>query len=757
MSETKNLKLKKHDNPETNTEKFDIENYLNGNWDKIDENVGEVNTNISNIKKEQETQNTNIEENNSKIVELQTEKAKLETELKEMQEDFYQNSIRGQASGEYIHVEDSSNCRAKIGIGGNSEQETSTQGKNYFTGNKIPGGINFSVNYSFDNSILKLNGTATKGGNVILDKPTKVKIPAGTYTYTIKVKSGTFEIPRGDFAVYIMSGSNTFIAGNYSNSGITGSELRQKKGIVSHIFNLTEEKEIYLRCYTSNSNIVFNNLELEIQIESGSVYTEFEQFVPNMPSPDYPSQVKAVGDNVNWFDVTQMKQTIPVGTSDFIYLTKKPNTKYTLSTSLPLADNNTADIFLISGHTTVGTTTDNGVWKENSRTITSDRNGYLTIAYRKQNVSSWTNLTSYKYKLVEGTEVGEYSSYGQGCVKVTKCNKNLINKNLLTNYQILEDTGKLLSNNTRLITPFIYLKKGTYSLSCNLSRFAYAIYNIDKSFNCFVTWKAFPNQIVLNSDCYIKIEFIINPTGSEQVSIKDITYLQLEKGNTTDYEEHEEQSYIMPVQKEMLEDDYFDWDNEEVHTWNKLVLNGTEEFNSWTGNAPSGYKVFYLKSLTNAINPQGDLKCNTFKYMENPWESGKNAIGLQRVFKEVYISIESKYASTLEEFKAYLKSQYDAGTPVVVYYKLATPTRLKFTDEQKSVAKELNNARTYKNVTNITTDSKAILSLDYAKDQETQNQKMQNEIDEIKQLLSTTQTSALLLDNLQKEVESEVE
>ena len=49
MSETKNLKLKKHDNPETNTEKFDIENYLNGNWDKIDENTEEINQKIENI------------------------------------------------------------------------------------------------------------------------------------------------------------------------------------------------------------------------------------------------------------------------------------------------------------------------------------------------------------------------------------------------------------------------------------------------------------------------------------------------------------------------------------------------------------------------------------------------------------------------------------------------------------------------------------------------------------------------------------
>ena len=94
---------------------------------------------------------------------------------------------------------------------------------------------------------------------------------------------------------------------------------------------------------------------------------------------------------------------------------------------------------------------------------------------------------------------------------------------------------------------------------------------------------------------------------------------------------------------------------------------------------------------------------------------------------------------------------------IIIYYKTATEKRIAFTDEQKAVAKELSNARTYKNVTNITTDSKAILSLDYAKDLETQNQKMQNEIDEIKQLLSTTQTSAMLLDNLQKEVESEVE
>ena len=47
MSETKNLKLFKHDNPTTNTNKFDVEKALNQNWDKIDEYSGKVNQQFS--------------------------------------------------------------------------------------------------------------------------------------------------------------------------------------------------------------------------------------------------------------------------------------------------------------------------------------------------------------------------------------------------------------------------------------------------------------------------------------------------------------------------------------------------------------------------------------------------------------------------------------------------------------------------------------------------------------------------------------
>ena len=50
MSETKYLKLFKHDEPlESNESIFDIDKSLNQNWDKVDEYVEKVNTEISNI------------------------------------------------------------------------------------------------------------------------------------------------------------------------------------------------------------------------------------------------------------------------------------------------------------------------------------------------------------------------------------------------------------------------------------------------------------------------------------------------------------------------------------------------------------------------------------------------------------------------------------------------------------------------------------------------------------------------------------
>lgn len=70
-------------------------------------------------------ENTQVEiEENEKIAELQQKNIKLEQELKELNKDLEESSIRGEVEAERIHLEDSSNCRCKIHIKGNSKQET---------------------------------------------------------------------------------------------------------------------------------------------------------------------------------------------------------------------------------------------------------------------------------------------------------------------------------------------------------------------------------------------------------------------------------------------------------------------------------------------------------------------------------------------------------------------------------------------------------------------------------------------------------
>lgn len=214
----------------------------------------------------------------------------------------------------------------------------------------------------------------------------------------------------------------------------------------------------------------------------------------------------------------------------------------------------------------------------------------------------------------------------------------------------------------------------------------------------------------------------------------------------SDFVKHQSQTAIMPIQQEMLEGDYIS--DVEHHEWKKLVLTGDE---NWAWNTTKEItQVFQLDSNINMKNENG--YCNCLK-------TGVAGDAEKIVFSsKIFIAINKDRLSTatVNGFKEYLKQKYESGTPIIIYYKLAEAIDLELTEEQKAIRDT--KLYTYKNITNIAvSDELASIDVEYKKDLETEHNKLQNEIDEIKQLLSTTQTSALLLDNLQKEVESEVE
>lgn len=197
---------------------------------------------------------------------------------------------------EELTIENCAGVKGKLDIkSGKSEQETSTQGKNLCVLGQATY-TNIGVNVSIDNSRYTLNGTTTAGGNFF-----KVRddisysgliligtFSAGTYTYSSKIVSGSFKtISGGTFATYLRNSNNTLILAHANSFDYTKS------------FTLLEETTLYLQIFSNIENIggTFKNTIIQVQIEEGETSTDYEASTPNMPSPDYPSRIRNVGED----------------------------------------------------------------------------------------------------------------------------------------------------------------------------------------------------------------------------------------------------------------------------------------------------------------------------------------------------------------------------------------------------------------------------------------------------------------------------
>nr|DAX03322.1 MAG TPA: hypothetical protein [Bacteriophage sp.] len=657
-------------------------------------NDTQIKKDISNMKTEI-TAKDNAQDN--KILKLQTEKAELEKELKEAQEDFYQNSIRGQASGEYIHVEDSSNCRSIIGIGGNHEQETRS-GKNYLnTLTKYKAGEKVTVDgitYIFnEDGSITCNGTAT--ADSVLTFSSNLQTINGSGKKIVGMITGTQVPKKLSILAYTSDWSkNTFELLSSVNKNIT---INMQENIDYTIFRIIAYKGTTL-----------NNQTIYYQILDTSVNDlTYEQYGV-MPSPNYLSEIKTVGSNVNLFD----KDNMTIG--------KIWNGATLLDSDV---GNASPKIPVTAGKTYIRNAgySSNYIIKENNSVV--DVQGGTNAITMPEDAKYWMfnipkDIDINTIKAEEGSISTPQSKYGQGSVKVTKCNKNLLDSSILENKILDSKTGSATTNTSWKASDFIQINSGIYNFSwkssSNYFQVTICFYDRNKNFLSGISWaianvysKSFE---VDENTTFIRVSYSTIISGKEANREKII----LEQNSTeTDYEQHEEQSYIIPVQKEMLEGDYVA--DVEHHEWKKLTLTGNENIKLNTAFA----NVFNIEiPKINIMNQQVCL-CNIAKgvvYNTALLTIQDNIIMTASLNKIVY---KSTKFSSLSEFKTYLQNQYEEGTPVIVYYKLAEPINLELTDEQKSVAKELNNARTYKNVTNITTDSKAVLSLDYAKDLET--------------------------------------
>lgn len=170
------------------------------------------------------------------------------------------NRETGNASGNNIIIENAvAGKLINLQLNGDTEQETTTQGKNLFDINAI------KENYA-------LWGTGGGGNSTSTNTTDYIPVSANqTYTFSYDYTS---LVATGYRSYEFYNSSKTFTSGGTYNSSNKSTTI-------------TSTQNGYIR-------ISYDKNCTDIQLEKGSQATPYEPFTPNSPSPDYPSPIETV-------------------------------------------------------------------------------------------------------------------------------------------------------------------------------------------------------------------------------------------------------------------------------------------------------------------------------------------------------------------------------------------------------------------------------------------------------------------------------
>lgn len=716
--------------------------------------------------------NQNAESLTNRVIECESENERLRNDIKSI-------ALPGEASGENIHLEDSSNARCEIEIGGNHQQETRS-GKNRINLGLLGSGTLNGVTYTYNesNQSITFNGTCTKDNTrFIINDNANIQTIAKKTTLTAQYLAGsvsnyfTARIADNEWKHNLLL---SLLALNSSNNKVSLTETEDMVGVHVDI--------------KANNGTIFNNFTIQLML-TDEVDTEYEMYGAS-PSIDYPSPVKSVGNIKNILDMSNAKG----GTSGGITCAVNEDGSYSY---VGTASSKTINIWLLgsySNKTSIfrlepGTYYIDGVMLYDANNplanpgmtkIFTFINAHDITGVRAPDAVLGNTYDETKYPIIAKIEHEIlWVPYNCGSVKIDIFNKNYLSKIPKTSVtaQGITSTfdvekfickGTAQTNYFNLFTEKVYKKisKGIKTFSTNKLKKGRAFIHFDyvdgTSQNYYTSINTNQVRFTLNKDVKSYRLNVDSITAGD--TIDDNIYVQLEDGNiATEIEKAENQEYLVDVQQEMLEGDYLDLENEkEHHEWGKYIFTGDEDYNKSQTYSNEKYFCGWIPSPV-VKNIKLDKKglCNCFRRLGDYTQIlDEECIRISGQF-QVRILASHLTENSAEAFKTWLKSKYDEGNPVVVYYQLETPIELDFTNRQKLIAKQIKSeAHTYKNITNISAESSEvnpIVSLKYLKDVETEHNKLQAQIDEIKQLLSTTETSALLVNNLEKDLRMEVE
>lgn len=493
--------------------------------------------------------------------------------------------------------------------------------------------------------------------------------------------------------------------------------------------------------YPNTSTVTFTDFMLVEGTYTEETMPDYEPYTGGEPAPNpiYPYAIKNTGDNVNIFDLKSFL------TDRGVTYTENDDGSLTFTITQALYSNplqfSEEDITVsLSGIVANGTATGARIFLVNKA---GTNVGQLTTSVSSiQNISAckirfdWSNsgtVTMKNIKLEQGTQATPYSPYGCGNVNEKISNKNLwINEieNGETSNGITvtkNEDGSLTFNGTAsALTEFYFVKSnatGKY-LEANQTYTISGVKNSNTALSSACTIGGVGNfstsdvrTLILSTTREITKDnsFIRFAQGTvlNNYTIKPM----IEQSSTaTSYVSHSEQNISFPLSsgQKFYEGSHPDDDEKVHHKMGEIILDGT------VGGYNADYNWFYLSFTNLQIQKPKTLNIlsNYFKYYNrNEFASDTTLNGIS--FNTADISTASTFVirntncTNANEYKTWL-----AEVLPIVQYELEEEQTEDFTEEQKTAWEQIKKARTYKNITHISSEDEtpANLRIQYYKE-----------------------------------------